>query len=171
MSSYALKNHKLAVVKFLECTHLQIKSMATIKTVATEIPIERLIARLSEKKQNETKVLLAIFQKCFDCTPVLWGESIVGYGTYEYTNSTKKLNKFFVSGFSIRGIGKKEYFSLYIMTGLKRYPELLKKLGKHRHSVSCLYVNNLVDIELDILQQLIKLDIQEMKKRYVCTLD
>lgn len=81
----------------------------------------------------------------------MWGESIVGFGVYSYTNTTKKENKWFKTGFSPR----KANLTLYIMDGFEGYDEILSRLGKHSTGKSCLYIIKLADIDLEVLKELI----------------
>ena len=69
---------------------------------------------------------------------------------------------FFLVGFSPR----KQNLTLYIMPGFARYEELLKKLGKFKHSKSCLYVNKLSDVDLTVLKELVKRSVKYMKDKY-----
>ena len=67
-----------------------------------------------------------------------------------------------IIGFSPR----KQNLTIYIMPGFERYNELMKKLGKHKTGKSCLYINRLEEINLNVLKDLIKESFQYMKKRY-----
>ncbi|MDE2825656.1 MAG: DUF1801 domain-containing protein, partial [Gemmatimonadota bacterium] len=65
-------------------------------------------------------------------------------------------------GFSPR----KQNLSIYIMTGFEESDELLTRLGKHKTGKSCLYVNKLADVDLDVLEKLVRASVAEMKRRY-----
>ena len=80
----------------------------------------------------------------------MWGTSIVGFGTQTYRSGGKE-GEWFLTGFSPR----KQDLTLYITSGVKRYPALLQKLGKHRTGVSCLYLKRLADVDLAVLEELI----------------
>ncbi|MBJ7346459.1 MAG: DUF1801 domain-containing protein, partial [Gemmataceae bacterium] len=58
----------------------------------------------------------------------------------------------FKVGFSPR----KSNFSLYIPSGFSKYAELLGKLGKHKTSKACLYINKLEDVDFSVLKEMIK---------------
>lgn len=92
----------------------------------------------------------------------MWGDSIVGYGQYHYHYDSGREGDFLVTGFSPR----KQNLSIYIMPGFKKYQTLLNRLGKHKHSVSCLYIKRLSDIDEHVLAQLIKRSVQEMRRMY-----
>ena len=67
-----------------------------------------------------------------------------------------------ITGFSPR----KQNLTIYIMPGFGEYGELLDKLGKHKISKSCLYVNKLADIDLNVLKQLVTESVAFMKEKY-----
>ncbi|MCO5207271.1 MAG: DUF1801 domain-containing protein, partial [Anaerolineae bacterium] len=81
----------------------------------------------------------------------LWGTSIVGFGTYHYKYASGREGDWFVTGFSPR----KQNMTLYIMPGFEQYNDLLSKLGKHKTGKSCLYINKLDDVDLDVLRELV----------------
>ena len=92
----------------------------------------------------------------------MWGGSIVGYGTYRYSNTAGKNFEWPVTGLSPRA----RNLTLYIMPGFSRFDALMKKLGKHKTGKSCLYINKLSDVDEDVLETLIKESVAHMKKTY-----
>lgn len=98
--------------------------------------------------------LLEIFQRVIEEKAVMWGASIVGFGSYHYKSerSTQE-GDWPLIGFSPR----KQNLTLYIMTGFKDHQELLKKLGKHKTGGGgCLYIKRLLDIDETVLTELIQ---------------
>lgn len=93
----------------------------------------------------------------------MWGSSIVGFGMYHYKSerSTQE-GDWPLAGFSPR----KQNLTLYCMMGNEDSGELLKKLGKHKTSKGCLYINKLSDVDQKILARLIKKSYLFMKKMY-----
>ncbi len=77
--------------------------------------------------------------EALDEEPVMWGDSIVGYGSYHYKYASGREGDWFVTGFSPR----KQNLTLYIMSGFEKYDELMGKLGKYKTGKSCLYINKL----------------------------
>ncbi len=62
---------------------------------------------------------------------------------------------------------RKQYIAIYIMPGVSNYKDLLDKLGKHKiSSGSCIYINSIKDINIDILKELILTSVADMKKMY-----
>ncbi len=104
-----------------------------------------------------------MFQDITGEKAVMWGTSIVGFGMYHYKSerSTQE-GDWPLVGFSPR----KQNLTLYIMAGNKGNAAILRKLGKHKTSSGCLYVNKLSDVNEKILAALIKKSFQHMKKLY-----
>ena len=92
----------------------------------------------------------------------MWGPSIVGYGTYTYTNSSNKECEWMLTGYSPR----KQALSVYIMPGFSDFKTLMKKLGKHSTGRSCLYIKRLDDIDEKVLEELIDRSVRLMKKKH-----
>ncbi|HRD45222.1 MAG TPA: DUF1801 domain-containing protein [Caulobacter sp.] len=90
-------------------------------------------------------------------TPVMWGPSIVGYGSYRGPTGDWPL-----IGFSPR----KANLVLYIMKGFAGSEDLLARLGKHRTGGACLYLNRLTDIDEAILRQLAAESVAYMRRKY-----
>jgi hypothetical protein len=138
--------------------------MGELKTKATnQDPKEFLNTIEPEQKKKDGFVLLELFKKVTGEKAVMWGTSIVGFGEYHYKSerSTQE-GDWPLVGFSPR----KQNLTLYIMHGNKENADLLKKLGKHKTSVGCLYLNNLSDVDGKVLAALIKKSYDFMKKTY-----
>jgi len=90
----------------------------------------------------------------------MWGPSIIGFGSYHYCYDSGREGDWFLTGFSPR----KQNLSVYIMSGFAKYDSLMKKLGKHKTGKSCLYINKLEDIDLDVLKELIKRSAEHVAK-------
>ena len=84
--------------------------------------------------------------------PVLWGTSIVGFGTYHYRYESGREGDSALVGFSPR----KGNLVLYLIGGFAdRHQKLLDELGPHKTGKGCLYLKNLADIDLDVLRRLV----------------
>ena len=90
--------------------------------------------------------------------PKMWGPSIVGFGRYHYTYDSGREGDFLATGFSPR----KANMSIYIMPGYQDYGALMERLGKHKLGKSCLYVNKLADIDLEVLEELIRAGLKDL---------
>ena len=137
--------------------------MAENKTQPTRQSVARFLNGIEdEQKRREAKAIDRMFREVTGEKPVLWGPSIVGYGTYHYEYASGREGDFMRLGFSPR----KQNFSLYIMPGLAKFPKLLEELGKHKTGKSCLYVKRLDDIDLDVLRRLAEAAWVEMARKY-----
>jgi len=92
--------------------------------------------------------------------PKMWGESIIGFGVFHYKNKTGRGMDWFITGFSPR----KQIISLYIMPGLGHFKALLEKLGRYKTGVSCLYIKQLDDVNVEVLKELIAQAVAQLKK-------
>ena len=137
--------------------------MSDLKTKPTRKSVKKFIGNVENaRRQADAFVLLELFEEITGKPAVLWGESIVGFGRYKYHYPSGQKGIWPVTGFSPR----KQNLSIYIMPGFSQYQPLLDKLGKHKHSVSCLYINKLDDIDMTVLRELIVESINEMKRLY-----
>lgn len=102
--------------------------------------------------------MVDLFSKVTGYAPKMWGDSIVGFGQYHYRYATGREGDFLATGFSPR----KSNLSIYIMPGYGDFSDILKNLGKHKLGKSCLYVNKLADIDLDVLAQLITAGLERL---------
>jgi len=138
--------------------------MGEIKTKVTKESVKAFIDTMPDAvKKQDSLTLLKIFQDITKEKPKMWGTSIIGFGSYHYkSNRSTQEGDWPLTAFSPR----KQNLSLYICNGFADYADILKKLGKHKTSVGCLYINKLSDVDLAILKQLIKKSFLEMKKKY-----
>ncbi len=137
--------------------------MAELKTQATKVSAKDFLNTIEpEEKRKDGFALLEMFEKVTGEKPVMWGSSIVGFGMYHYKSerSTQE-GDWPLVGFSPR----KQNLTLYIMHGNEGNPDL-KKLGKHKISKGCLYINKLSDVDQSVLPGLIENCLRAMKKMY-----
>ena len=113
-----------------------------------------------EKKRQDSFTVLELMKNVTGEEPEMWGDSIVGFGSYHYKYASGREGDWFLSGFSPR----KQNLTLYIMAGFDEYDQLLEKLGKHSTGKSCLYIKKIEDIDIDVLKELVKLSVEHMKK-------
>lgn len=136
--------------------------MSTIKTLVNDTSVTDFINAVpDETKRNDSLTLLALFEKVTGEKPKMWGSSMIGFGQYHYKSErSKQEGDWLLTGFSPR----KQNLTLYIISGFDDNTDLLKDLGKHKTSVGCLYVNKLADVDLTVLEKIIKKSYADMKK-------
>lgn len=133
----------------------------TNKTKPAKQTIAEYIKDLSNEEQRQAKTLLEVFKKATTMKPVLWG-SMIGFGSYHYKYESGREGDMFATGFAMRKTGP----TIYIMPGYQDYSAILKDLGPHKLGKSCLYVKRVEDINLKILQKLIKAGLRDLRKMY-----
>ena len=127
--------------------------MAENKTQKTDANVGDFLASVENTRRREDGfVVLKMMKEITGLEPQMWGPSIVGFGSYHYKYESGREGDIFLTGFSPR----KQSLSLYIMDGFDGYDELLTKLGKHRKGASCLYINKLADVNMDVLRELVQ---------------
>lgn len=137
--------------------------MAENKTQPTDADVGAYIAAVEPaRRREESETLLALMTRVTGFEPVMWGESIVGFGRYHYKYKSGREGDYFLTGFAPR----KAAMTVYVMPGFKQYGAELKRLGKHRHSVSCLYLNRLDAVDLDALEEIVADSVRRMKEMY-----
>lgn len=134
--------------------------MAENKTRPTAESVEEFLANVeNERRRQDARELVQMMREETGAEPKLWGPNIVGFGEYRYKYDSGREGDWFLAGFSPR----KSSLVLYINSGFSKHAELMKRLGKHRTGKSCLYVNTLADVDLDVLRQLVRHSVAHVK--------
>lgn len=137
--------------------------MAENKTQVTFVdPIDFIDAVEHPTRKSDAQTLDAVFQKITGFAPKMWGPTIIGYGSYDYTYESGRTGSSLATGFSPR----KTNLSIYIMPGYQDFSEILSRLGKHKIGKSCLYVNKLADIDIDVLEELIRAGLKSLDAKW-----
>jgi len=134
--------------------------MAELKTQKNDASIEDFLQNVEHQTRRENSFeILELMRDITGEQGSMWGNSIVGFGDFSYTNSTRKEYKWFKTGFSPR----KQSLTIYIMDGFEGYEDILSRLGKHKTGKSCLYINKLADVDREVLQELIIASVKHME--------
>lgn len=129
------------------------------KTVATSSDVADFIDQIEHPtRKADAQALVDLFAQETGFEPVMWGGSIIGFGAYHYTYDSGREGDSLATGFSPR----KANMAIYIMPGYQDYGDILDRLGKHKKGKSCLNVNKLADIDLDVLRELIRAGVQDL---------
>jgi hypothetical protein len=128
------------------------------KTKPTEVPVGEFIAAVDNpKRRADAGVMVAMLADASGEPPVMWGPSIVGYGTFRGPTGDWP-----IIGFSPR----KAQTVVYIMPGFTERDDLMARLGKHKTGGSCLYINKLEDVDLGVLRELATWAVAWMREKY-----
>jgi len=133
--------------------------LAEIKTKPTSSSVEDFINKVEpEQKRKDSFVLLDMMKKATGEKPILWSNSIIGFGIKRYKSPTSGREVDWLRiGFSPR----KANLTLYIGVGVKEHAAALKKLGKYKTTGGCLYINKLEDIDLKVLKGMIDASLKQ----------
>lgn len=129
------------------------------KTQPTDASVTEFIEAVEHPvRQADTYTVLDMMKRISGEKPVMWGESLIGFGKYQYKYASGREGEYFILGLSPR----KQNLTLYIMPGYQDYGDLLAQLGKHRTGKCCLYINKLDDVDEQILYDLLERGWQDM---------
>lgn len=115
----------------------------------------------NEQRKRDALKILDLMQSSTGATPKMWGQSIVGFGSYSYEYASGHKGEWMCVGFSPR----KQNLAIYIMPGVDHYADLLKNLGQYKTGKSCLYVKKLEDVNLEVLEALIRSSYLKMQQK------
>lgn len=138
-------------------------AQAQNKTQSTDADVTAFLEAVEHPTRRADGLALdQLFRKASGFTPRIWGPSLVGYGRYDYTYESGRQGSSLATGFSPR----KANLSIHIMPGYADFGPLLNRLGKHKKAVSCLYVNKLADIDMDVLEEIIRAGLRDLSARW-----
>jgi hypothetical protein len=126
--------------------------LAEIKTKQNSSSVAGFINSISdEQKRRDSHIILKLMEKAMKEEPKMWGSSMIGFGNKRYKSpATGREVDWFKIGFSPR----KANLSLHLID-LQRHADALKKLGKYKTGVGCLYINKLEDVDIKVLEKMI----------------
>ena len=137
--------------------------MAEIKTKKTSADVDAFIEKVeSERKRDDARELIEMMREISGEEPKMWGPSIIGFGQYHYKYDSGHEADMCRLAFSPR----KNALTLYLFPGFDRLEELLGKLGKHKTSKGCLYINKLADVDMEVLRELVQLSYDYVAEKY-----
>ena len=139
-------------------------SRARGKTAVTGGPeaVAAFIAALPDRRREEAQRLDALFRKATGFRPRLWADAMIGYGRYHYVYESGREGDMLATGFR----PARARHSIYIMPGYQAYPDIAARLGKHKAGKSCWYVNKLDDIDLGVLEELIRRALADLARKW-----
>jgi hypothetical protein len=126
--------------------------MADNKMKPTQASVVEFIEAVeSPRRRKDAWTALEIYKEVTGLSPVMWGTSIIGFGSIHYVYESGREGDMPAAGFSPR----KANMTFYVDHNFDGAEELYSKLGKHKKSVACLYINKLEDVDLDVLKDII----------------
>lgn len=135
--------------------------MSDMKTRPTGQDVEAFLDGIADPRRREDcRAVAALMGEVTGAEPRMWGESIVGFGTYHYRYASGREGDWPLTGFSPR----KESLTLYLSYGFEQHGELLGRLGKHKLGKACLYLKRLGDVDMAALRELIARSVDEVAR-------
>jgi uncharacterized protein YdhG (YjbR/CyaY superfamily) len=126
-------------------------TIINMTTQPTGVSVGKFLESVSDKRRQESHILITMMQEISGEKPHMWGPSIIGFGSMHYKYDTGREGDMPRLAFSPRKASITVYFE-----GFDSYGELLADLGKHKVSVACLYINKLADIKLGVLREMLE---------------
>ncbi len=137
--------------------------MAENKTRPTGASVEAYIAAVGdEERRRDCEILAGLMTRVTGEPAVMWGDSIVGFGSYHYRYESGREGDAPLVGFSPR----KGDISLYVLAGYEGEAALLARLGRHKAGKACLYLRRLADADPAVLEQLVAGAVSATRQRY-----
>jgi len=131
--------------------------MAENKTKPTDVSIDEFIASVeNDRRRDDAMTVCKLMKEVTGEEPVMWGPTMVGFGTYHYKYASGREGDWFLAGFAPR----KANLVVYIQGGFKKHDALMKKLGKYKTGSGCLYINKLADVEMEVLRELVSRSVE-----------
>jgi hypothetical protein len=137
------------------------KSKSTNKTQPTRVSVADFLKKAKGQQLADSEELVKLFRDITGEPPKMWGPTIVGFGKYHYVYESGREGDAPLLGFSPR----KPEMVLYVMAG-RESEALMKKLGKFKSSVSCIYIKSLDDIDRVVLRQMAVASVKATRERY-----
>lgn len=137
--------------------------MAELKTKPTDVSVTDFLNAIPDEKiRQDCWTIADLMEDAIQAPAQMWGDSIIGFGSYHYVYASGRTGDWMRIGFSPR----KANISLYLLSGAPQQDELLAKLGKCTQGKGCLYIKRLSDIDLPTLKQLVQATVEHMRATY-----
>lgn len=121
------------------------------KTAPTTVGVDDFLAGLAEQRQEESRQCIEMMREVTSEPPVMWGPSIIGFGSYHYVYESGREGDSPVVSFSPR----KANLVIYVADGVSRYEADLEKLGPHTTGKVCIYIRKLAAVDFEVLRDIV----------------
>jgi len=133
--------------------------VAELKTTRNRKSAKKFVDGVKDAgRREDARKVMALMEEVTGAKSEMWGDSIVGFGSYRYKYASGREAEWMLTGFSPR----KRNLTLYIMSGFDDYDALLGDLGKYKTGKSCLYINKIEDVDLEVLTELVEQSVRHM---------
>ena len=127
----------------------------------TDAPVAEFLARLpDEQRREDARRLCALMQEITGEPPVVWGTSIIGFGSYHHRYASGREGDSALAAFSPRS----QHLAIYLVGEFTdRHRSALARLGPHKTGKGCLYVKRLDEVDTSALRELIDRSVRVRK--------
>ena len=133
--------------------------MAESKTEKNDASVDDFLNSVPhERKRQDSFAIVRLMSEATGEEPIMWGANIVGFGSYRYKYASGREGESALTAFSPR----KQNLTIYIVSGVENYGDLLSDLGKYKTGKVCLYINKLDDIDIPTLRKLVKRSVTDV---------
>ncbi len=133
------------------------------QTVETDASVTDFVNAVAhDTRRADAQTMIHIMRRVTRTEPKMWGPAIIGFGRYHYRYESGREGDMLRVGFSPR----KANLALYLIVKTDETASLLAKLGKYKSGASCLYINRLQDVDLEILEQLVRVSWDAARAKY-----
>lgn len=137
--------------------------MTEAKTQPTAQSVQaHLSARATPQQRADCERLIDLLGRVTGAPPTMWGPSIVGFGRYTYRHASGRSGESCVTGFAVRG----RSLVIYLVAEGANQNELLARLGKYRMGKACLYIGRLAEVDVQVLEALVRASVEEVRRRH-----
>ena len=137
--------------------------MSELKTKPTDASVPAYLDGIADPvRRADCQQVVELMRRVTGHEPRIWGTGMIGFGTYRYKYATGREGDWPLSAFASR----KDNLTIYLMAGAERFPALLGKLGKHKTGKSCLYLKRLSDVDVGVLEELVRSSVNQVRKQY-----
>jgi len=127
--------------------------MATNKTQPTDVDPASFVAAVEDpRRRADAERMLELMSRATGESARMWGPSMVGFGEFHYRSDAGREGDWMKVGFAPR----KAATVVYLLDGLDAHEDELAALGPHRRGKGCLYITRLDDVDLDVLEGMVR---------------
>jgi Domain of unknown function (DU1801) len=136
--------------------------MADAKTLPTRASVPKYLAAIpDESRRRDARALCSMMAEVTGEKPVLWGESMIGFGMFHFKYASGRQGDWPLTAFAAR----KDRLTVYLMDGFEHRAALLRQLGKHTKGKSCLHIKRLDDVDTTALRELVEASFTQMRRQ------
>ena len=137
--------------------------MSKLKTRPTKVSVEKHLAAIpNEEQRKDARRLVALMLKITKQEPIMWGPSIVGFGSYHYKYASGHEGDMALAGFAVRG----RDLVVYTAESFEGRDAVLARLGEHKTGKVCVYIRRLANVDLKVLEKLVAESVADTMSRY-----